>query len=121
MQTIEIVESVQTHDSVTRFPEGIASLKGLDPTKTYQLCCVCELLCEEDVLTHDDDKAVCDRCIGGYLEARLPKLPSVSDQDLLAVMDEMSRLAGDEPIRAIDRCRDMALGCLGDLARRARS
>jgi hypothetical protein len=92
----------------------------LDKTKTYQLCSVCELLFEEDVLNHEDDKAFCDTCFDEYLEARLPKLPSVSDQDLLAVMDELSRLAGDEPIRAIDRCRDMALGCLGDLARRAR-
>ena len=106
---------------MTRSSEGIASLKELNPAKTYQLCCVCELLFEEDALTHEDDKAVCDRCIGGYLEARLSKLPNVADQDLLAVVDELSRLAGDEPIPAGDRCRDEALGRLGDLARRARS
>jgi hypothetical protein len=115
MDTIELAL-----ETVARFPEGIASLKGLDPKKTYQLCNGCELLFEEDVLSHSDGKAFCEPCFEAHLLAELPKLPNVSDQDLLAVVDEMSRLAGDEPIPARDRCRDEALGRLGDLARRSR-
>jgi hypothetical protein len=47
---------------VTRFPEGIASLKALDPTKTYQLCCVCELLFEEDALNFDGETGAAFCC-----------------------------------------------------------
>jgi hypothetical protein len=38
---------------VPTYPKGITSLQGLDPKKTYQLCCVCELLFEEDALNFD--------------------------------------------------------------------
>ena len=49
-------------EEVTRFPEGITSLQGLDPKKTYQLCCMCGLLFEEDALNFDGETGAAFCC-----------------------------------------------------------
>ena len=44
---------MNTSETVARNSEGIAAPAGLDPKKTYQLCCMCGLLFESDALNHD--------------------------------------------------------------------
>ena len=85
-----------------------------------ETCCTCKQLFDEYYLDSEGPNSYCQPCFDAMLTERLPKLPKVSDADLLAVCDELLRLAGDRPIPAEDRCREEALGRLGDFARRER-
>ena len=102
------------------FQKAFTSLEGLDPEKSYKVCSACKKLFDEYYLETDGANSYCDPCYEAFLQARLPKLPNVSDEDLLAVIDELLRLADESPIPTRDRCRDEALGRLGDFSRRER-
>ena len=84
-------------------------------------CKGCTKTGEEDSFNYASGDLYCDPCVEAFVASQLPKLDSFSDEVVLQIADEMLRLSGGggQPIRALDRCRDEALGVLGDIARAA--
>lgn len=82
-------------------------------------CKTCKVVGEKASFEQEGEDSYCFPCFEAFLVNRLPKLPSLSDEQLLAVADELLRLSGSQPIRESARCRDEAIGILGDFSRRA--